>query len=451
VSRVVIVGCLFTLFGCAGAVSAAGNASAIDAAARAKESHPEPLALLAELPGGADRCVLAQPARVDATRRTLTARVSQAEPFAWLPALQVQAYASVERANRDGASARVSLLSIGVAPDQARAVLQAEGGVVFDFEASPTAPRCAGVGCPIRARFTASNRLWLQRGELVPVAQPGAEQLCSKLLERNPDAVEASAARGGPPAELELPLHTSAELTLTSSGLQVLRIDELPSALEADAALEDDTAGVMLGPVLAVGSNLRRERRGAALYSTYDVLWQDLEFARDDDTRAHAAEREADVLARALPDPEALPAQRQDVLGQLGYLIDQARASAEPERSGRLSAARKLLEQALARTPDDEGIALLLCELLVTELHDPEPAAQLAKRFATRPVLGTRFALLGRNAAALISADALSARLVADGVAKPRDAPLLARDIQTRMQHGTPYEAAERAALDARQ
>lgn len=409
------------------------------------------LELAAELPTDADRCVLAHPVALPPQRRALFARASQAEPLAWLPEFGVLAYASVEHTDREGPSARVSLLAFAIPEPQARALLDARAGIALDWSDAP-AP-CTADACPVKARFVGPGRLRLERGAFPISPQPGIESRCRTLFEKNARAIEVNSVRAGTNADFELnglPLRTSNVLRPGAEGFHVVHDDVLHSVIEADAALQDEAAaGLLLGQAATLGSNVRREKHGAALRTEYDVLWEDLELARDDDVRAQAAEREADARERARPAGDAPAGTRESVESELGYRLDLARRVPIADRDGELLAARALLERALARMPDDEGLALLLCELLVSELHDPAPVAALAQRFATRPGARPRWVTLRRNAAALAGEGALADRLAEDGVVTRRNATQLAREILSRMQEGMAYEAAEHAAIEA--
>jgi hypothetical protein len=434
----------------AGAARSAPAASAARAPSAAAERGLV-LELAGELPSDADRCVVAHPARLPPERRALFARASQAEPLAWLPELAVSAYASVEHTDRDGPSARVSLLAIGIPQAQARALLDAHAGIALDWSDAP-AP-CTADACPIKARFTPDGRLRLERGVFPISPAPGVELRCRTLFEKHAQALEINAVRTGPNIDFELnglPLRTSNVLRPAAEGFHVVHDDLLHSVIEADAALHDETAaGLLLGQAAALGSNVRREQHGAALRTEYDVLWEDLELARDDDLRAQAAEREADARERARPAGDTPAATHESVESELGYRLDLARRVPAGDRDAELLAARALLERALARSPDDEGLGLLLCELLVSELHDPGPVAALAQRFAARPGARPRWVALRRHAAALTGESALADRLVEDGVTVRRNAVPLAREILSRMRQGMTYEAAEQAAVEA--
>ena len=421
-------------------------------AGRDRDASQLLVSLAASLPVGADRCVLARPAVLGPEQHELFARVSQAEPFAWLPELRVLAYASAERAPEDGPSARVSVLALGIAASRARALLDERSGLALRWGDAPA--RCDADACPVRARILGRDRIVLERGAFPQAREPGTEVLCRSLAAQNPHALEVHVARGIQDefALSTSPARTSAVLEASRAGFRVSRVDVYRSALEARAVRDDELgAGLMMGQTPVFGAHMRREQHGAELRASFDLMWEDLALMRDDDARAQAAEREADALARAQPPANApAPARRQDVLSELGFRLDLAHRASGAERDAQLNAARALLEGALAAAPEDEGLALLLSELLVSEIGDGAGAERLAHRFADGVGARPRWNLLRRNAAALEGAPRLSERLIADGLAERRDAPALAREIVSRMRSGMSYELAEHAVLPGR-
>lgn len=408
--------------------------------------------LVAKLPAGADRCVVARPALLSGARRALFTRVSQAESVAWRSELSVVAYASAYREYRDAAPGVVALLSFAAEPARVRAWLAARGPQYFDLGDAPRA--CDGNGCPFHVRFLDAHVLELTRGRFTPRSAAGSEARCARMAERSPDALELSFARSRALLSLGLgilPLTASSELSQSAIGLHVRRNDLMRSIADAERAANDPNAGdVVLGPVGAIGSNMRRQQLDAAVQTEYDLLWEDLELARDDEARMQTAELEADALDHAEPDPSAGDLPREDVLAELGYLLERLRNASADERGARANAARTLLEHALARNGDDEGLALLLTELLLTELGAVEPARELVQRFGSRPFAQARWAELRRHAAALTSVEALAAAMSADRLAPRAKARTLAGEILARLREGAPYAEAERAVLTAK-
>jgi hypothetical protein len=271
------------------------------------------------------------------------------------------------------------------------------------------------------------------------------------MAEREKEALELGFTRSRALLSMGLgvlPLTSSTELIGTRAGVHVGRTDLMRSIADAEQMVSDRTAAdVMLGPVGALGSNLRRKQEDAAVHTEYDVLWEDLELARDDEGRMRAVEREADALERAQPDLGSEPLRREDVLAQLGYRLELMRAAGSEERRAQAQAARALLERAIQRAPGDEGLALMLVELLLTELGEAEPARDIAQRFGSRAGAQPHWVELRRHAAALLGVAALTQALIADRVADRNKARAIASEIIARLHEGASYSEAERSVL----
>ena len=82
-------------------------------------------------------------------RRALIARVSQAEPLAYLSDLPIKAYASAVRERRDGASDLVTVLLVRGDQARVRAALSDRLSLRWEQDAQP----CGDGECPLRARF----------------------------------------------------------------------------------------------------------------------------------------------------------------------------------------------------------------------------------------------------------------------------------------------------------
>jgi hypothetical protein len=440
-----------------GACASGRSPSAPTPGSRGKRSGAAPardhaLDLLARLPAGADRCVVVRPARVPPERRALLARVSQAEPLAWIAELGIEAYVSAQLERRSGPSGQITLLWMDAADGaSARAELGAHSGLALHWEED--AARCGPRECPLRARLLADHVVQIERGPFVPSARAGVEQQCARMADRSPGAVELSVARSrafGGFTFSGLPVRASSELHASATGIHVSRVDRMRDPIEAERVLgEGPTADLLLPRSGSLGSNLRRTRDGAALRTELDLLWEDLELARDDEARLQAAPRAAEaLLAEPPPAGAAAPVRREDVLAELGYRLERMqRASGEP-RKAEAQAARALLERRLERHPEDEGIALLLAELLLSELVEAEPARALAQSFAARPGANRGWPAIERHAAALTGVEALADALVKHGLLERRRARVVAHEILAQMRAGASYDRAERAALD---
>jgi hypothetical protein len=164
-----------------------------------------------------------------------------------------------------------------------------------------------------------------------------------------------------------------------------------------------------------LATNLRVERIDSTVHTDFDVLWDDLELAAQDEVRTADAEREAEQRERAelgLDQPPDVRS-REGVLAQLAYRLDRAERAVEPERGAQLGAARALLEAACAAQPDDEGLALLRAELLIAELQDAAAGRALAREGAQRFETRARWQALERRAAALQGEASLSSTIAA--------------------------------------
>jgi hypothetical protein len=410
------------------------------------------LDLLSRLPAGADRCVMVRPARVPAARRGLLARVSQAEPLAWIAGLGIEAYVSAQLERRTGPSGQVTLLWMrakGTA--RIRALLAAHSGLGLHWE--DDAPACSPLECPLRARSLGDHVVQIERGPFVPNARAGVEQQCARMAERSRTAVELSVARSrafGSFSFSGLPVRASSELHASATGIHVSRVDRMRDPIEAERALgEGPTADLLLPRSGSLGSNLRRVRDGASIRTELDLLWEDLELARDDEARLQAAPRAAEALLSEPPAADVgAPARREDVLAELGYRLELMQRAAGEPRKAEAQAARVLLERALQRDPEDEGLALLLAELLLSEHAEAAPARALVQRFAARPGANRGWPAIARHVAALTGVDALAHALVEHGMLDRRRARVVAHEIVAQMRDGTSYDRAERAALE---
>jgi len=407
------------------------------------------LALAAALPRGADRCVLARPARLPKARAGLLVRISQAEPLAWLADLGVEAYATAQRERRSGPLSRVTLLWLSRVTDAVRAELDARAGIALRWDGQP----CRGMGCPPRARVLDGHIVRIEHNDYPSIEDAGAEAQCARMAAQSPSALELSFARSRSLSDelVGVPLRTTSTLTLSAHGVHVARealmLSEAESALAYQRGMMAEERGFTL---TWLATDLRVERIDSTIHTDFDVLWDDLELAAQDDVRTAAAEREADQRERAelgLDQPPDVRS-RDGVLAQLAYWLDHAERAAPPERAAQLAAARALLDAACAAQPDDEGLALLRTELLIAELHDAAAGRALAREGAQRFETRARWQALERRAAALQGEAALASTIAAQRVAPGRQAAAVAREILERVQSGSGYDEAERAVLE---
>lgn len=426
------------LAACAAPRAEAGPAGVMTAK-RVAPAAVDPLAeLVSMLPRGADRCVLARPARIVAAQRERVARVSQGEPLAWLRELDVEAYASASREQRDGPSAGLVLARVALDATAARELLDRRAGLQLEWSEQP----CVEPACGPRARFVAPGLLRIERGVFPEGVGEGAETRCARLAAQSPDAVEVSVARNRTLSDL--PLRASTTMRASEGGLHVTRVELMPSmAAAAQAAREAE----QLAPLHA--SNVRTDVVDLELRTELDVRFEDLALSEQDEARMRSAELEADAREQldAVPEGSPEPRARVDVLAELGYRLERASRRSGAERDAELHAARALLERAVAAQPDDESLAALLAELLVTELRDPASARAALARFVRPGPGGQRVASLARQAAALEGEDALARELSAQRLVPRFRARSVAREVLTRVQAGVSYAEAEQAAI----
>ena len=419
----------------------AGSPRAATPRAGATPAADDPLTeLLARLPAGVDRCVLARPSRVAAEQRERVARVSQGEPIAWLRELGVEAYASVSFERSDGPSAALVLARVSLAATAARELLDRRAGLSLQWSEQP----CAEPACGPRARFVAPGLLSIERGVFPERVGEGAELRCAKLAAQSPDAVEVSAVRNR--SLNDLPLRASTTLRANAAGVHLTRVELMPSmAIASQAAREAE----QLAPLYA--SNVHTQVTDVELVTELDVRFEDLALAEQDEARLRAAELEADAREQldAIPASSPEPRAREDVLAELGYRLERASRLSGAQRDAELAAVRALLERTVAAQPDDEGLASLLAELLVTELRDPAAGRAALARFQRPGPGGQRVASLVRQAAAIEGEGALARELVSQQLVPRARAQSVARDVLARVKTGASYLDAEQAALAA--
>jgi hypothetical protein len=439
------------LAGCsAHAATPVPRAASPAASPRAGDARPDPLlALAAALPAGADRCVLARPIRLRKERAALLARISQAEPFAWLAVLGVEAYAMAHLERRDGPSARVTLLWLTRTSGDLQAAFDAHSGIALRWDQRA----CSGAGCPPRARVLDEHVVRIEHGVFPVRAEPGAEAHCARMAAAAPAAIELGFTRSRRLLDelVGVPLRSTSALTPAAHGVHVRREALMLTSAEAMLAYQQGVMAEERGFALSwLATDLRVEQVDSTIHTDFDVLWDDLELAAQDDVRTGGAEREADARERAELPVDAPPdvRSRQDVLAQLAYRLDRAERSTEPERGAQLAAARALLDAACAAQPDDEGLALLRAELPIAELNDAAEGRTLARAGAQRFETRARWHALERRAAALQGEAALASTLTAQRLARGRDATTFAREILERVKAGSSFEDAEREVLD---
>ena len=427
----------------------AGTATAQARAAQAATDPDRLLELAALLPPGADRCVLARPGRIAKERRPLLARMSQADRFAWQPELGVAAYASVLRERRDGPSTQTTLLFIDAAQAGVLAAFAAHSGLALGWGEDDQA--CGGGPCAAHAVFVAPHILRITRGEVPADSAPGVEVACVQSAQRDANAIEFGVQRERSLTETmpgAVVKQSTTRLRATLEGVRLVRDDVQPNLAEPEwSALEQLRRTSEAWPLGIAGATARYARSAAGLHTEIDVLWEDLELTQGDEARLRNADQLAKALAGTLPDGAAEAYETEDVLAEVGFQLGRMRETQGDEHRAHAVAARGVLERASARNPADDGLALLLVELLLTEFKEPRAAQALLARVAGEKTSAPRRAKLVRHAAALDGETALAAALVRDGLADRKRAHIYAGEIVARMREGGSFDQAEQMVL----
>jgi hypothetical protein len=411
------------------------------------------LELGAMLPRGADECVLARPALLPGGRKPLFARMSRADPLAWLPKLEVRALAAARRGASGGESPRVILLWLDQPRARARALLDRYSGLQLAW-GDHSASSCTPDRCPLSARFLDEHVVHIARGSWPAIDADGAEARCRELASHSPAALELVATRNRRLAALDPhaghahgALLSRTRVEPTRSGVRVARVELMSSIAAAQRAeIEAELSALGAGSLAAPATGVRRHQVDSELYTNFDVLWEDLQLSVADEKRARAAEQYATALEAMRPGPDVDLSQREGLMVQIGYRLDLLQHSGGGNRGALAQELSDLLERALALHPADEGLAYIQCELWLRELKRPTDALALAASFVDR---SDRFRALRREAAARVSVAALAVALTEDGLVDVKRAEVtdLARRIVKRLGDGEAYPAAERAVL----
>lgn len=297
-------GVLITLFACAAPTKPASpnveQAQAVD----------ENAALLARLPGDAQRCVFARPTLVDPTLKALLQPLSQAGAQAWLSPLEVAAYA---RAERDGAAGtREQLEYVRFASADAAAIRSALAAsdtrqLHWADEPSPCTPDATCT--PVEARFVDAHTVQLRSFAHTRGAH-GASQSCTALHAELADAIEIASWSAEPLAgsriESQSALHITRD-TLTRT-LRHRFHDERSAQLASERAFSGEEDAPMLGSSLA---QRQLVRRGVWLEQRTQVTLEELALA----TRERA--QEASLVAQQEPPPKRSEQVDHEALQQL--------------------------------------------------------------------------------------------------------------------------------------
>jgi hypothetical protein len=220
---------------------------------------------------------------------------------------------------------------------------------------------------------------------------------------------------------------------------------ETTAAAELERAAEAVKANAASPDAMKVADAARRAAAAAERGDRTRAL-EELDELRKAARALEADEREQ---VGAIPAGREEPRTREDLLAELGYRVERSSRLDGSERDAQVAAMRALLERAIATQPDDEGLAALLAELLVTELHDAGAARAVLARFARPGPGGSRVAMLVRQAAALEGEASLARELRSQDIVPRPAAQKVARSILERVRAGAGYVEAERTVLAA--
>lgn len=400
---------------------------------------PEPVALLAELPEGAQRCAVARPGLVSSARRGLLSPLTHADRLAWHPDVPVHVYVQASSADGLGGSRGVAVGRFVGPRREARRGIDRAARV--DWEAD------RGRRLPF-ARFVDDRTFRIERGGAWPPRRPGVEVRCRELLREFPDALEVSVRVDEGEAWRHFDLGpTSAEAVLLPAPDGVTRLERERFA-GAEGAAEHELGSPGTPAAGPFPDRLERYRNGRVVTTRARYLWQDLELTADDMRRRASARAEASRAEELLPVPLVDVTDRALLTRQ----IEQRRARLVELRGRPRAAAAEQLRALLARAveawPTDEAHPRDLARLLVDELGDGAGAAQVASA-ALAAGLGdpAAFGLLVREALAASSVPTLADTLVAEGLFSRAAAPRVAVELATLQARGVDYEQAEAASI----
>ncbi|MEO0323333.1 MAG: hypothetical protein AAF447_10280 [Myxococcota bacterium] len=415
------------------AACAFAKAATLAACAGAPEPREVPRAptaaevLVADLPPGADHCVVARPGRLAPSRRRQLAPLSAATAFAWDSDAPV---AVVVEARRDGRGAPATELRLRVSDLEAARAWLAESA---PFRVRWMPPGACVDPAPLvcrgwRAHAPDARTLRLRRGLWrAGPAQALGEGHRDSLMHR------CRALAGRFPQAHEVAVHTER----TWRGAWDLGEGD-PSSFREVVVLPlggDDGAGVRWREVIRGIEGLPPEvmlalAEGAAaeppfvesssrqfgpamgpegLESAADYRWEDLALALEDARRLARAASAAAAASVPL-DPERVAVEDLEVLARQLRLHRRA-----AETRGDRTPLRDLLRRGLAAHPEDAELAQELAEELV-RAGDGEALIQLADAWAESEG-GPRWELFRRQGRAL-SGEGLAAALEGAGIAR---------------------------------
>ncbi|MDB4976539.1 MAG: hypothetical protein JWN48_4880 [Myxococcaceae bacterium] len=402
------------------------------------------------LPSGGDRCLVAQPLRLDPGQRPLGALATQGERWPWLGTLELLAYARSERTPVRGPRAVVELVRFAPLP---RARIEAELARLLErpiawapgADAAPGTcegePTCASLS----ARFLDPQTVQLSAGEWEQGVGDEGESHCAAALREHPRALEIS-ARTALLAGTEL-RDSQARLELERDGLERITLKRYAEPEAAERALRQARRGHDELPVLAgVSATSLGERHGDVVAERLFASFAELELALQDRRREAVALR-----ATHVPTPlSRVDAHDADaVCSAYDAQLDPLRAPLDVAALARVDS---LLERARALTPDHDGLARRHYQLRLAFRNDPRGALTIAEEALAHAVGdATRWQLQKRVALSRFDEAALRSELLRAYTLAPGVATRMAHELAQKVGRGEDYERAEWAFMLARE
>jgi hypothetical protein len=409
-------------------------------APRARQAGTDPAVELAlRLPAHAESCAVARPGLLSDRQRWLAVRLTHAHQAIWLGDLDI--VAAAQASALDDVRRDTSVIFLRVAGDVEDARARIERAVPLDGEATPFGPH------RYRVEIVGPDTLVIRRGRWTD-GLPGAETRCRELARAHPDAFEvASSARLDPLQipEIDMPQRVDHVIERTASGVVV----EQRAFLASPGAAGEDFVSEFDLPL--VPDSRAAYWDSAAHVTETRYLWEDLELAREDQTRLAEADRAAREEARPRP-LEQIDVSNSAVVRMEIRRWEEAIAAEQGERRAAIARElRRILEAAWIAHPSQTEFASVLYSLLMTELDDAPAAASLAADVMhAAPADEQTWRSNRRAALARVGAAALAPVLVEDGLVRANESARAARDVLEILAQRENYDLAESGWLATR-
>lgn len=364
------------------AASTPGPVGNVESGVEPPEASDPLLSEVAErFPAGADHCVVARPELLSDEQRRLYGQVSQADPVAWAVPLRLRAFGSVARKVGDTGGQYVALLRLAAHGADPREVLATASR--WDLRWGVDAESCTPDACPTAARQIEPDLVRLERGPW-RTGDGMMDAHCQQLARQHPDALEVSAHYGGPrrevfdlemmaPASL-LPQRTTTVARLRRGGVVLNRVDVMLTEEGAKRVVEGSGSfdPSLLG-VEPVSHDIRRRREGLTVFTTVDVLFEDLRMREADDERHAAAAAYAEALKELVAPDQVDVGDLAMLHSQVGLHLEVVRNSSHGNPTDAIEQLKRLVNRGLVAHPGDERLLRALSDLSAPATPRSEP------------------------------------------------------------------------------